>query len=380
MRYSRRIIQLSAIANAVAIASTIAACSPPPLPGTGSGVRAAADDFLIAPNGAVKVDAKSSKPATSPDGKQFTMPYADVAPLPDGPVGDPAKTYTICFSQADSVGSWAVAQRESAMIEAARHPNLKVLYYNTNNDPLKQVQDMDSCLAQKADAIVVWPHSVKPLTPEIEKVKDSGTVVVGMERTVDTRDYSSWVYLDNDAATRSLAEQVGKSMNGQGVVVETDGALGSSPQILRNDGFKKALNELYPNIKIEYTAPTDYSRGQGYKVALDYLQAHQNEKIGAWYSQYTEIGYGVNQALKDYHLADTVPQFSIVDGKTAVTAVKDGIFTALSPWNPVHGDLGIRLALYHVLGKPVAKDYLLEQPPVITKDNADQALASTWEG
>jgi ribose transport system substrate-binding protein len=308
------------------------------------------------------------------------MPYADVAPLPDGPVGDPTKTYTICFSQADSIGSWAVAQRESAAIEAARHPNVKILFYNTNNDPLKQVQDLDSCLAQKVDAAVVWPHSVKPLTPEIEKIKESGTPIVGMERTVDTRNYDSWIYLDTEASARSLAEQVGKSMNGEGVVVETDGALGSSPQILRNEGFKKALNELYPNIRIEYTAPTDYSRGQGYKVALDYLQAHQDQKIGAWYSQYTEIGYGVNQALKDYNRTDSVPQFSIVDGKTAVKAVQDGVFHALSPWNPVHGDVGIRVALYHVLGKPVEKDYLLEQPPVITKENATEVLKSTWEG
>ncbi|MDQ0799024.1 hypothetical protein [Arthrobacter sp. SLBN-112] len=139
--------RVSASVAAVTLMAALAACSPPPLPtqssGNGANADASGENYLVAPSSAVKVKSEEGTPVTSPDGKQFTMPYSNIAPLPDGPVGDPAKTYTVCFSQADSIGSWAVAQRESAAIEAARHPNVKVLYYNTNNDPLKQVQDLD---------------------------------------------------------------------------------------------------------------------------------------------------------------------------------------------------------------------------------------------
>ncbi|WP_432855080.1 substrate-binding domain-containing protein [Amycolatopsis sp. CA-161197] len=360
----------------------LAACSPglPQSTATASG-GGTSIETLLAPADSVRVDAKPGPPVVGPiNHTAFSLPYAGFLPLPDGPVGDPNRQYTICFSQADSVGSWAVAQRESAMVEQARHPNLKVLYYNTNNDPLKQVADVDSCLAQHVDAVVIWPHSVEPLTPEIEKVAQSGTVLVGMERTVATSDYSSWIYLDNVAATKDLALAVGKSMGGKGTVVETDGAIGSSPQILRRDGFVKALNEAYPEITVDFTAPTDYSRNQGYKVALDYLQAHPGKKIGAWYSQFSEIGYGVHQALADYNQASSVPQYTIVDGRTADQAVAGGTFQALAPWNPLHGDLAIRAAIYHLTGKQVPKNLLLQQPPLVTRQNAAEQLAATWVG
>ena len=353
---------------------------------TGSGhiiaanAQAVADSTLLAPKDAVSFDAKSGAAVTAPiSGGSMSLPYAHVLPLPDGPIGDPSRTYKFCFSQALTGSTWAVGQQESVMIEAARHPNVKVFYRNTNNDPSKQVQDLDTCMAQKVDAILVWPHSVAPLTPEIEKLYKAGFVVVGMERTVATHDYSSWIFLDNAKATADVAVAVCRKLNGKGLVAETDGAIGSSPQILRRAGFVDALKEKCPDVKVEFTAPTDYSRGQGYKVALDFLQSHRNQKIDAWYTEYTEIGVGVNQALKDYHRTD-IPQFSIVDGKNAVKGVGDGTFYAIAPWTPVHGDLALRVAIDHVLGKDVPKNILLVQPPLITKENAAEAMQQTWPG
>lgn len=375
----------AALASTAALCLVFTACTPSsggPTPTTDAEVdEAQIDEYLLAPADSVvysaeQVDTFVVGPVT---GAELYMPYTDVLPLPDGPVGDPNKTYTICFSQALTGSTWAVAQQESAMIEAARHPNVKILTYNTNNDPLKQVADVDSCLAQSVDAVVIWPHSVEPLTPQIEKVKESGTVVVGMERTVATRDYDSWIFLDNAQATRDLAQAVGEELGGKGVVVEVDGAIGSSPQILRQAGFVDALKELYPDITVEFTAPTDYSRGQGYKVTLDYLQAHPDKEIGAFYSQYTETGFGVAQALADYNKTD-IPQYSIVDGTAAVQGVLDGTFAAVAPWNPLHGDVGVRAALYNVLDMDVPQNILLQQPPLITPANAQEQLRQTWPG
>ncbi|MBV9515321.1 MAG: substrate-binding domain-containing protein [Mycobacteriaceae bacterium] len=353
--------------------------------GTGGGGAAgggqAVDPFLLAPSDASTFNADQTCPTVKAPitGGNMTTVYCKVLPLPDGPIGDPNKTYTFCMSQALTGSTWAVAQQESVMVEAQRHPNVKVSYYNTNNDPLKQVADLDTCLAKKVDGILVWPHSVAPLTPEIQKIKNSGTVVIGMERTVATRDYTGWVYLDNAAATADVASAVCDKLGSKGTVAETDGSVGSSPQILRREGFVTALNKKCPNVKVVFTAPTDYTRGQGYKVATDFLQSGQGQHIDAWYTQYTEIGFGVAQALKDAHRTN-IPQYSIVDGKAAVQAVADGTFAAIAPWNPVHGDVALRAAIYNIEHKSVPKDLLLVQPPLITQANAQQQLQLTWPG
>lgn len=337
------------------------------------------DEFLLPPDGAVSFSAEQSQPLVAPtSGEPMSLPYAHVLPLPEGPIGDPDRTYTFCFSQALAGSTWAVAQADSVALEAARHPNVEVIYRNTDNDPLQQVTDIETCNAQGVDGFVIWPHSVETLTPEIEKLYEEGKVVVGMERTVATRDYSTWIYLDNVQATGDLARQVCADLGGQGVIAETEGAIGSSPQILRRDGFQAGIEETCPDVEIVYTAPTDYSRGQGYEVGLDFLQTGQ--EVDAWFTHYTEIGVGVDQALADFDLRGTVPHYSIVDGTVAVQNLMDGMFTAIAPWTPVHGDVGLRAAIYHVTGMEVPTDLVLQQPPLITADNAADQLALTWPG
>lgn len=363
------------------------ACSQGTAPEAAAGADAAGeevavqiDKFLVAPKDAPRFKADPAAAVKGPvSGRDISLPYTKVLPLPDGPIGDPNKTYTFCFSQALTGSTWAVAQQESVMIEAARHPNVKLLTYNTNNDPLKQVADLESCAAQNADAYLIWPHSVEPLTPQIEKLAASGAVVIGMERTVATDKYSTWIYLDHGKATADMADAIGKKLGGKGTIVETDGAIGSSPQILWRTLLAKNLKEKYPDIKVEYSAATDYSRGQGYKVALDYLQSHQGQPIDGWFTQYSEIGFGVAQALKDYKRSD-IPHFTVVDGDVAVQAAVDGSFSAISPWTPVHADVAFRAAVYHLTDQEVPKQLSLEQPAVITQETAAKELQLTWPG
>jgi galactofuranose transport system substrate-binding protein len=337
---------------------------------------------LVAPSGTEVFEADySGEGATAPtSGEQMVLPYEHILPIDEGPIGDPDRTYTFCFSQALTGSTWAVAQADSAQIQAEKHPNVEVLFRNTDNDAFQQVEDLQTCQSQGVDGFVIWPHSVEPLTPEIESLHEAGEVVVGMERTVSTDEYSSWVYLDNRQATRDLAEWACDYLEGEGTIAELDGAVGSSPQILRQVLFIEAIEDLCPDVEVVFTAPTDYSRGQGYQVMLDFLQS--GREFDLLYSQYTETGVGAHQALEDFGLVEDIPHISIVDGSVAVSnMVEEEMFAAISAWTPVHGDLGLRLAIHHVLGEEVPQNLLLAQPPLITQENAEQVLSeTTWPG
>jgi galactofuranose transport system substrate-binding protein len=347
-------------------------------PATGAASKATIDKFLLPPAGADHLAPAPGPVETGPITKgPLALPYEKTFGLPAGPIGDPKKTYKFCFSEALIRHPWAVAQKESIMLEAARHPNVKVLYYNTDDDPLKQVQDIDTCMAQKVDAILVWPHSVGPLTPEIEKAKKAGFLVIGMERTVATHDFDSWLYLDYKKATADLADAVGEKLGGKGVVAETSGAIGSSPQILRHAGFADELKAKYPNIKLVTTAPTDYSRAEGYKVALDFLQSPKGQHVDAWYVHSGEIAIGIYKAMQQLHRTD-IPIFTIDGSKTDVEMVKQGKFAAVAPWTPLHADIAFRMAALKLEGKPIPSSVLLSFPGLITKANADEQLSRAW--
>lgn len=346
---------------------------------TASGSSGKLDEkaYLSAPSTAQVVEPKPGGNVIGPITKQsLVLPFNGQFPVPDGPIGDPNKKYTFCFSQGLVGNPWATAQKESVMLEAARHPNVKVLYYN-NNDASQQVNDLKNCQNQKVDAALVWPQTIGALTPQVNAMCHAGMIVVGMERTVASKCFKSWIYLDAAHMVESLADAIAKDIGGKGVVAETQGTPGSAPQIQRHEGFIKRMQEKYPDIKVVETPSTDFGQTTGYQSALDFLKSGNGQKVDAWYVQFSEIGLGVAKAMKQLKRTG-IPIYGIGDDKNAVRGILDGSFAALTPATPLHGDVALRLAILAVEGKPVPHDVLLRETQMVTKKNAAAFLKTTW--
>lgn len=349
---------------------------------TSNAVKSAAADpiaFLNAPADATPVAFAPSAVITTPvTHEKVSLNWGKAYPVPAGPIGDPKKTYTFCFSQGLLNNPWVTAQRESVMIEAARHPNLKVLYFNTN-DANQQVQDLQTCHNKHVDAILVWPQTVGALTPEVNRLCKSD-VVIGMERTVATRCYTSWLFLDYPGTVTAVGEAVAKATGGKGVVVESQGSPGSSPAILRHKYFADVMKK-YPGIKLVQTNPTDFGLTTGYNAAITFLNSAQGKgPIAAWYSHYEQEALGIAAALKQKGRTD-VKQFTIGGTRQVICEVEKGKIAYLHPGSatPLHGDLAVRLAIMKVEGKKIPGNVSLSSPPPITPANAKAAyLTEGW--
>ncbi|UKA59439.1 sugar ABC transporter substrate-binding protein [Arthrobacter sp. FW306-2-2C-D06B] len=332
---------------------------------------------LYAPDSATVLKPAPGNPVTGPVTKQtLTLPYAGALPVPDGPIGDPAKTYTFCFSQGLANNPWSTAQKESLMIEAAKHPNVQIKYTETN-DPSAQVADLQSCVSQKVNGILVFPQSVGPLTPAIDAVCKAGIFVIGMERTVDTDCPDSWIYLDYKQGAIQIANTIGDSLKGKGTVVETQGTMGSSPQILRHEGFIATLKSKYPDITLNETSPGDFDRTKAYQAALSFLQSPQGQKIDAWYTQYSEMALGVYAAMQQTGRTN-IPLYTWGDDKATTAAIQRGEVLAAVPATPLHADLALRVAIQAIDKKDFPKRIMLQQPLLLTKENADAYDKTTW--
>lgn len=335
------------------------------------------DAYLSAPADSEVVEPTNEEPVRDPITKEsIVLPYSDAFPVPEGPIGDPSKQYNVCFSQALIRHPFSAGQRSAIMIEAARHPNLKVRYYNTDNDPLQQIQQLETCANQDPDAILVWPHSTAPLTPVVKKLHAAGHIVVGMERTVATSDYSSWVFLDDKAEAYALADKVAEDLGGKGVVAEMSGAVGSSPQIVRNFYFTKRMKEVAPDIEMIKTSPTDYSEADGFRVASQFLGSPESEEVDAFFVHSTTIALGIIDALKQANR--DIPIYSIDNSKRDVKAVLDGEVVAVTPHTPLHADVALRLAIMAIEGEEIPHNLELAPAPLITKENAAEALKAAW--
>jgi ABC-type sugar transport system substrate-binding protein len=332
---------------------------------------------LYAPADATLTTQQPGTAETGPLTKQtLQLPYGKALPVADGPIGDPKKTYTFCFSQALANHPWTTAQKESLMLEAARHPNVKILYFNTN-DASEQVQHLRSCASRKVDGVLVWPQSVGPLTPAIDDLCKQKVLVIGMERTIDSTCYTGWVFLDYKQAAVAMAESIAKKLGGKGIVVETQGTPGSSPQILRHEGFVATMKTKYPDITLYETSPTDFDKTKAYEAALNFLQSEKGKQIDAWYTQYGDIALGVRAALEQTGRTD-IPIYTVGDDKLITGAIQRDQVLAAVPATPLHADVALRMAILSIEKKPFPKNVLLQQQELITKDNVAEYEKTNW--
>jgi ABC-type sugar transport system substrate-binding protein len=262
------------------------------------------------------------------------------------------------------------------MLEAARHPNVKILYFNTN-DASEQVQHLRSCASRKVDGVLVWPQSVGPLTPAIDDLCKQKMLVIGMERTIDSTCYTGWVFLDYKQAAVAMAESIAKKLGGKGIVVETQGTPGSSPQILRHEGFVATMKTKYPDITLYETSPTDFDKTKAYEAALNFLQSEKGKKIDAWYTQYGDIALGVRAALEQTGRTD-IPIYTVGDDKLITGAIQRDQVLAAVPATPLHADVALRMAILSIEKKPFPKNVLLQQQELITKDNVAEYEKTNW--
>ncbi|MDQ3900920.1 MAG: substrate-binding domain-containing protein [Actinomycetota bacterium] len=372
-----------ALACLAAVAFALVACANQGGGGGNQGKKSF-EDYMNPQNAALYApkDAQVFQPSPGPPtkgpmtGQTLTLRYSEALPVQDGPIGDPNKTYHFCFSQGLANNPWSTAQQESVRIEAARHPNVDVTYTDTN-DPSQQVAQLQSCVSRKVDGILVFPHSVGPLTPAIKNICDAGIFVVGMERTVDTDCYNSWIFLDYLQGAKDIANKIGEDLKGKGVVVETQGTMGSSPQILRHEAFVATMKTKYPGITLHETSPGDFDQTKSYQAALGFLQSPQAQKIDAWYAHLSEMGLGIRAAMEQTGRTN-IPIYTWGDDKATVDAIEKGVFVAAVPPTPMHGDLGLRVAIRHIQNQDYPKSILLEQPALLTKDNAAEYGQTTW--
>lgn len=332
----------------------------------------------VAPPDAVELKAAPGPMMKGPiTGAEMSLPFWNTLPVKAGPIGDPKKTYTFCVSQS-LIHPFTVGQKESVAMEAARHPNVKIIYRNTDNDPLQQIRDFKDCANRKVDGVMTYAHSVGPITPVVEELMKRGVPVVGMERTLGTYNYTSWIYLDAEKELDLLTTAICKQVGNTGTVAEMPGVLGSGPQILRHGYLVQGLAKHCPDVKLISTQATDFGSGTGYSVGLQFLRSPAAKNVKAIFVASSGAGEGLVKAEEQVGIK--TPIFGVDANCKQIDMVAKGQMAGLVDHSPMHGDLALRILIRKIEGLPYPK--AVKQPVVpdfvITKENAAKAMPTCW--
>lgn len=326
------------------------------------------------------------------DSSYYTgLPFPEIFPLDGGTiqVDGAEKEIVIGFSQTAFNHPWRAEMINSAQAEVDRHSNVKMVTTDGNADIVKQSGDIRDLISKGVDAIIMSPVESGGLVGAVEEATAAGIPVIVLDRDVFTDKRAVFIGQSNVTMGAAVAEEMVAALTEKygepkGKILEITGLMGSSPAIGRQEGMRSVLKD-YPNIEILATGDGEWIREPAVKLMEDWLIAY--DEIDAIYSHAEESSWGAQLAIERAGRQDEEIMHFTMDGSNeGFVSVKDGTFIADGNYTPNIGQLGVRAALYTLMGKELegsmdyeyGKQIVLPDSPVVTVKNAEEWIGKGW--
>lgn len=267
---------------------------------------------------------------------------------------------------------------EEAIGAAAKRDGISIKALDAQLNPSKQVTDIDQLIAQKVDALIVYPLDANSLTPALNRARAAGIKIIGWGAQAGQEKTVSAPYdtnLDTGGAHRGaelLAEFVKKELNGQGNALGVGLGVPVPALQLMVKNYESGVTE---NSSIKWMGtvdnPSDDIAG-AQRVVADALTRYKNDVQAVLaYNDSSATGAGI--ALKNAGINGAIVVGQNGDDEGAA-AVADGRISAtidLVPWR--QGIILETLAKALIDGKEVPT--WSENPSEIyTKDTIESRL------
>src|SRR6267142_1796565 len=117
------------------------------------------------------------------------------------------KQYVIGMSQCNLGEPWRVQMNTDVKNAAEKHPNIKMIFKDAQNDSLKQRAQIEEFVNSKVDLIIVSPKEAAPLTPPVAEAYKKGIPIIVLDRRVLGSDYTSFIGADNKKIGRAAGRE-----------------------------------------------------------------------------------------------------------------------------------------------------------------------------
>ncbi len=273
-------------------------------------------------------------------------------------------TYTIGMSQCNLGEPWRVQMNADVRAAAEKHPNLKVIYKDAQNDTLKQRAHVEEFVSAKVDLIIISPKEAAPLTEPVAKAVEAGIPVIVLDRRLLGDKYTCFIGADNRKIGRAAGEWIKKTLGGKGKVVELKGLMTSTPGQDRHAGFREGI--AGSAIEIIFEADMKWLEPEARKEMESALSRFS--KIDLVYAHNDPGAHGAYLAAKAAGREKEM-MFVGIDAlpHEGVAYVSQGILSATFQY-PTGGAEAIETALKILSGQPVPKEITLGSR-LFTKDN-----------
>jgi ribose transport system substrate-binding protein len=295
----------------------------------------------------------------------------DKGPAPaDGATGKTAggkNSYTIGMSQCNLGEPWRVEMNSQVKAAADKHPELKVIFKDAQNDTLKQRAHVEEFVSAGVDLIIISPKEAQPLTEPVAAAMDAKIPVIVLDRSLLGDKFTCFIGADNKKIGKAAGEWIAKKLGGKGNLVELKGLMTSIPGHDRSNGFRDGI--AGSDLKVIFEADMKWLEPEARKEMESALSRFP--KIDCVYAHNDPGAHGAYLAAKAAGREKEM-MFVGVDAlpHEGVAYVKQGLLDATFQY-PTGGAEAIDTALKIFKGEAVPKQITLGSR-VFDKETVEQ--------
>lgn len=262
---------------------------------------------------------------------------------------------------------------KEAMVIRAQELGVRLIINDAERSAEKQIQQIESFIAQRVDAIILNPCEVEASSPAVDKAIQAKIPIVNVNsetRSVPTAFVGSRDEQSAEIAINFLAER----LEGKGRIVMLSGYPGQAAEIKRSQGAKSTLKK-HAGLQLIAEQTANWSREEGMALMENWLQAYRDEIDGV-FAQNDEMGMGALQALESAGVKDRIVLVGVDAIADALKAVKDGRLDATVFQNAKgQGSRAVETALQIIRGEPYEEAVFIPFE-LVTAENVDEYLGT----
>jgi len=253
----------------------------------------------------------------------------------------------------------------------AKELGIELITVDAERSALRQVEQVESFIAQGVDAIVMNPCEVEASSPAVKLALDAKIPIINVNSETSTRP-TAFVGSDDTESARIAMNYIVKKLNGKGNIIMMHGYMGQAAQIKRDKGAKEIL-KANPGLKLLAEQSGEWDRAKAMSLTENWIQSFGTQ-INAIFAQNDEMGMGVVKALEAAGLKNKIIVVSIDAIPDALQAVKKGTLDATVYQNAKEqGGKAIETAVKAAKGESFEKEVLIPFQ-LVTKENLGEFL------
>lgn len=218
--------------------------------------------------------------------------------------------------------------------QAAQEANLEVIWNGPNDetDHARQIQIVDSLIAQRVDGIAISATDERALASAVARAIKNGIPVVSFDSGVEGAGLSSFIATDNRGGGVIAARRIGEMLKGRGEVAMVMQKPGGTSTVLREKGFEETLKDHYPRIKIVAQQYGMADAAKSRAAAENILTAHPG--LDAIFASSEAASLGTIQALRARGLSGKVRLVTFDSSEMHVEALREGTIDVMLVQDP----------------------------------------------